>query len=168
MAAPASELGWVVHFAPVVRFTPLSHTWHGLSNAVYRFPLRCVVLEILRGGGVEIIPPAGSRLAQTPAGARVNKQSNIVFFSNPTGFEDFASSSSGDRDRRRSVYKTKTMLLCKLINVFLLFFTRAMNSFINKHILNCNKIPELKLSGKPYRQKVSRFSILCCPKLWWF
>ena len=24
MAAPASELGWVVHFAPVVRFTPLS------------------------------------------------------------------------------------------------------------------------------------------------
>ena len=26
MAAPASELGWVVHFAPVVRFTPLSPT----------------------------------------------------------------------------------------------------------------------------------------------
>ena len=24
MAAPASELGWVVYFAPVVRFTPLS------------------------------------------------------------------------------------------------------------------------------------------------
>ena len=24
MATPASELGWVVHFAPVVRFTPLS------------------------------------------------------------------------------------------------------------------------------------------------
>ena len=24
MAASASELGWVVHFAPVVRFTPLS------------------------------------------------------------------------------------------------------------------------------------------------
>ena len=31
--------------------------------------MRCVVLEILRG--VEINPPAGSRLAQTPAGARV-------------------------------------------------------------------------------------------------
>ena len=31
--------------------------------------MRCVVLEILRG--VEI-PPAGSRLAQTPAGARDN------------------------------------------------------------------------------------------------
>ena len=27
MAAPASELGWVVHFAPVVRFTPLSPTF---------------------------------------------------------------------------------------------------------------------------------------------
>ena len=27
MAAPASELGWVVHFAPVVRFTPLPPTW---------------------------------------------------------------------------------------------------------------------------------------------
>ena len=26
MTAPASELGWVVHFAPVVRFTPLSPT----------------------------------------------------------------------------------------------------------------------------------------------
>ena len=26
MAAPVSELGWVVHFAPVVRFTPLSPT----------------------------------------------------------------------------------------------------------------------------------------------
>ena len=44
-------------------------TLHGLSNAVYRFSMRCVVLEISRG--VEINPPAGSRLAQTPAGARV-------------------------------------------------------------------------------------------------
>ena len=41
-----------------------------LSNAVYRFSMRCVVLEI-SGGGAEINPPAGSRLAQTPAGARV-------------------------------------------------------------------------------------------------
>ena len=47
-------------------------TLHGLSNAVYRFSMRCVVLEI-SGGGAEITPPpAGSRLAQTPAGARVN------------------------------------------------------------------------------------------------
>ena len=47
-------------------------TLHGLSNAVYRFSMRCVVLEI-SGGGAEINPPpAGSRLAQTPAGARVN------------------------------------------------------------------------------------------------
>ena len=47
-------------------------TLHGLSNAVYRFSMRCVVLEI-SGGGAEINPPppAGSRLAQTPAGARV-------------------------------------------------------------------------------------------------
>ena len=45
-------------------------TLHGLSNAVYRFSMRCVVLEISRG--VEINPPAGSRLAQTPAGARLN------------------------------------------------------------------------------------------------
>ena len=45
-------------------------TWHGLSSAVYRISMRCVVLEISRG--VEINPPAGSRLAQTPAGARVN------------------------------------------------------------------------------------------------
>ena len=27
MAAPVSELGWVVYFAPVVRFTPLSPTY---------------------------------------------------------------------------------------------------------------------------------------------
>ena len=33
--------------------------------------MRCVVLEILRGG-LKSTPPAGSRLAQTPAGARVN------------------------------------------------------------------------------------------------
>ena len=47
-------------------------TLHGLSNAVYRFSMRCVVLEISGGGGAEINPPpAGSRLAQTPAGARV-------------------------------------------------------------------------------------------------
>ena len=47
-------------------------TLHGLSNAVYRFSMRCVVLEI-SGGGAEINPPpAGSRLVQTPAGARVN------------------------------------------------------------------------------------------------
>ena len=45
-------------------------TWHGLSNVVYRFSMRRVVLEISRG--VEINPPAGSRLAQTPADARVN------------------------------------------------------------------------------------------------
>ena len=45
-------------------------TLHGLSNAVYRFSMRCVVLEI--SGGAEINPPpAGSRLAQTSAGARV-------------------------------------------------------------------------------------------------
>ena len=36
--------------------------------------MRCVVLEILRGGGWNQ-PPAGSRLAQTPAGARVNHRS---------------------------------------------------------------------------------------------
>ena len=49
-------------------------TWHGISNAVYRFSMCCVVLDILRGGGGgEINPPAGARLAQTPAGARVNK-----------------------------------------------------------------------------------------------
>ena len=31
MAAPGSELGWVVHFAPMVRFTPLSPTYvHGV------------------------------------------------------------------------------------------------------------------------------------------
>ena len=28
MAAPGSELGWVVHFAPVVGFTPLSPTFY--------------------------------------------------------------------------------------------------------------------------------------------
>ena len=44
-------------------------TLHGLSNAVYRFSMRCVVLEI-SGGGLKSTP-AGSRLAQTPAGARV-------------------------------------------------------------------------------------------------
>ena len=32
MAAPASELGWVVHFAPVVRFTPLSPTMKNISR----------------------------------------------------------------------------------------------------------------------------------------
>ena len=48
-------------------------TWHGLSNAVYRFSMRCVVLEISRGGWNQPPPPAGSRLAQTPAGARVNR-----------------------------------------------------------------------------------------------
>ena len=37
-------------------------TLHGVSNAVYRFSMRCVVLEILRGGGLKS-PPAGSRLA---------------------------------------------------------------------------------------------------------
>ena len=47
-------------------------TLHGLSNAVYRFSMRCVVLEISGGGGLKSPPPpAGSRLAQTPAGARV-------------------------------------------------------------------------------------------------
>ena len=45
-------------------------TLHGLSNAVYRFSMRCVVLKI-SGGGLKSTPPAGSRLAQTPAGARV-------------------------------------------------------------------------------------------------
>ena len=49
-------------------------TLHGLSNAVYRFSMRCVVLEISGGGGWNQPPPAGSRLAQTPAGARVNEQ----------------------------------------------------------------------------------------------
>ena len=34
--------------------------------------MRCVVLEISRGGAEINPPPAGSRLAQTPAGARVN------------------------------------------------------------------------------------------------
>ena len=48
-------------------------TLHGLSNAVYRFSMRCVVLEISGGGGWnQPPPPAGSRLAQTPASARVN------------------------------------------------------------------------------------------------
>ena len=46
-------------------------TLHGLSNAVYRFSMRCVVLEISGGGWNQPPPPAGSRLAQTPAGARV-------------------------------------------------------------------------------------------------
>ena len=32
-------------------------TLHGLSNAVYRFSMRCVVLEISGGGGAEITPP---------------------------------------------------------------------------------------------------------------
>ena len=51
MAAPGSELGWVVHFAPVVGFTPLSPTFYkkiwGLSmiskwkktRRVFRFDL---------------------------------------------------------------------------------------------------------------------------------
>ena len=45
MAAPASELGWVVHFAPVVRFTPLSPTlYHPLPivpqcGPVVHFPI---------------------------------------------------------------------------------------------------------------------------------
>ena len=52
-------------------------TLHGLSNAVYRFSMRCVVLEISGGGGGwNQPPPAGSRLAQTPAGARVK----LIFY----------------------------------------------------------------------------------------
>ena len=46
-------------------------TLHDLSNAVYRFSMRGVVLENSRGAEINP-PPAGSRLAQTPAGARVN------------------------------------------------------------------------------------------------
>ena len=62
-------------------------TLHGLSNAVYRFSMRCVVLEISRGGGAEINPPAGSRLAQTPAGARVKREwiCCVTFALNVTG-----------------------------------------------------------------------------------
>ena len=37
MAAPANELGWVVHFAPVVRFTPLSPIYDlYISDFLYR------------------------------------------------------------------------------------------------------------------------------------
>ena len=32
-------------------------TWHGLSNAVYRFSMRCVVLEISRGVEINSPPP---------------------------------------------------------------------------------------------------------------
>ena len=47
MAAPGSELGWVVHFAPVVRFTPLSptfykknmRTFHKKRAVAFRFDL---------------------------------------------------------------------------------------------------------------------------------
>ena len=53
-------------------------TLHGLSNGVYRFSMRCVVLEISRGGLKS--PPAGSMLAQTPAGARVKIQENQFAF----------------------------------------------------------------------------------------
>ena len=42
--------------------------------------MRCVVLEI-SGGGAEINPPpAGSRLAQTPAGARVKILKHLASF----------------------------------------------------------------------------------------
>ena len=42
MAAPASELGWVVHFAPVVRFTPLSPTYyHNLCAFVVAVSVGC-------------------------------------------------------------------------------------------------------------------------------
>ena len=34
MAAPGSELGWVVHFAPVVRFTPLSPTDYLMNHVI--------------------------------------------------------------------------------------------------------------------------------------
>ena len=42
---------------------------HPVFNAVYRFSMQYVVLEISRG--LKSPPPPGSRLAQTPAGARV-------------------------------------------------------------------------------------------------
>ena len=57
-------------------------TLHGLSNAVYRFSMRCVVLEI-SGGGLKSTPPAGSRLAQTPAGARVKTAPMAAILVNP-------------------------------------------------------------------------------------
>ena len=54
-------------------------TLHGLSNAVYRFSMHCVVLEISRGGGGEINPPPPPVLGwlRPPAGARV-KEANAA------------------------------------------------------------------------------------------
>ena len=76
-------------------------TLHGLSNAVYRFSMRCVVLEISReGGGVEINSPAGSMLAQTPAGARVNPRT-------AGGLSHFRTAGGGADDRPPENSKTK-------------------------------------------------------------
>ena len=46
-------------------------TRYALSNAVFRFSLRCVVFEIT-GGGRYPPPPGRPKVAQTPGRARVN------------------------------------------------------------------------------------------------
>ena len=50
MATPASELGWVVHFAPVVRFTPLSPTYwciHYVKITKFSKPAFCEINIVL-------------------------------------------------------------------------------------------------------------------------
>ena len=60
-------------------------TLHGLSNAVYRFSMRCVVLEISGGGGLKSTPPPVLGWLRPPPvrGLKVTKYlmtASLIFF----------------------------------------------------------------------------------------
>ena len=60
MAAPTSELGWVVHFAPVVRFTPLSPILEmSPSLVILGHSTNVQHMKTTKGGRLD--PPDGNR-----------------------------------------------------------------------------------------------------------
>ena len=72
-----STIPWALQYFAVAILRPsslhaLESSRQGLSNAVCRLSLRCVVLEILGGGGK--MPPNGARCSADPNGARVKIQ----------------------------------------------------------------------------------------------